>query len=404
MKTPTSITTQALPRLLLSSRGASVATTIPVASRAAGRTIHSSTAAPADVAPFSASGPPPGAPQPAVEHPYAKIERRRRQADLLKNAKEIRDAASGKNTGKVLRRRFWKDVHIKEVDGAIIEDKEELQLTQELYNTGSYQIHLDTRPLRHPGSKEIINIPLSKPYLAHALALEWDLITSAKQATQQHLIPLTSLICRALDIAEDDAAHAHPTSPTPPPVRNSVVTNLLRYLDTDSLLCWAPSPAEPPPPGELTLRELQARTAAEVIGHLSARVWPGIEIEPVLDDSSFLPKSQKPGVREVVQGWAMGLDAWELVGLERATLAAKSLLGAARLVVEWSEGAAGLSPVGAGEQPRFGVEEAARAASLEVDWQTRKWGEVEDTHDVEKEDVRRQLGSVVLLVSGSGSW
>jgi len=28
------------------------------------------------------------------------------------------------------------------------------------------------------------------------------------------------------------------------------------------------------------------------------------------------------------------------------------------------------------------------------------WGEVEDTHDVEKEDVKRQYGSVVLLVSG----
>ncbi|ROW13698.1 hypothetical protein VPNG_04519 [Cytospora leucostoma] len=403
MKTPTRLTTQALPRLFLSSRGASVATTttttVPIASRAAtaSRTIHSSSAAPADVAPFSASGPPPEAPQPAVEHPYAKIERRRRQADLLKNAKEIRDAASGKSTGKVLRRRFWKDVHIKEVDG-------------------SYQIHLDTRPLRHPGSKEIIDIPLSKPYLAHALALEWDLITSAKQATQQHLIPLTSLICRAIDIASDDAAHNHrpasPSSSTLPPIRNAVVTTLLRYLDTDSLLCWAPSPTDPPPPGELTLREVQARTAAEVIGHLSAHVWPGVEIEPVLDDSSFLPKSQAPGVREVIQGWVAGLDAWELVGLERATLAGKSLLGAARLVVEWSEGSAGLKNlnpvVSAGGkqqgQPRFGVEEAARAASLEVDWQTRKWGEVEDTHDVEKEDVRRQLGSVVLLVSGSGSW
>jgi ATP synthase F1 complex assembly factor 2 len=28
------------------------------------------------------------------------------------------------------------------------------------------------------------------------------------------------------------------------------------------------------------------------------------------------------------------------------------------------------------------------------------WGEVEDTHDVEKEDLRRQLGGVVLLVGG----
>jgi ATP synthase F1 complex assembly factor 2 len=42
---------------------------------------------------------------------------------------------------------------------------------------------------------------------------------------------------------------------------------------------------------------------------------------------------------------------------------------------------------------------AAQAASLEVLHQTEQWGEVEDTHDVEKEDLRRQLGSVILLVS-----
>lgn len=49
---------------------------------------------------------------------------------------------------------------------------------------------------------------------------------------------------------------------------------------------------------------------------------------------------------------------------------------------------------------KFGVEMAARAVSVEVDWQTANWGTVEDTHDVEHEDIRRQFGSAVLLVSG----
>jgi ATP synthase F1 complex assembly factor 2 len=103
------------------------------------------------------------------------------------------------------------------------------------------------------------------------------------------------------------------------------------------------------------------------------------------------------------------LSPFELAGLERATLAGKSLLAAARLVVEWSEeGAHSRVVAQEGEEKgqgkkRFGVEEAARAVSLEVDWQTGRWGEVEDTHDVEKEDLRRQLGSVVLLVSGNGT-
>ena len=105
-----------------------------------------------------------------------------------------------------------------------------------------------------------------------------------------------------------------------------------------------------------------------------------------------------------------GLPAWELVGLERAALAGKSLCVAARLVGEWSE----VLNAGRGEKReegkwkegsgggRFGVEEACEACSLEVRWQTGRWGEVEDTHDVEREDLRRQFGSVVLAVSGTG--
>ena len=280
--------------------------------------------------------------------------------------------------------------------------------------SGHYQVLLDTRPLRHPTTKEIIRLPLTKPHLAHALAIEWDQLTSAQQATKQHLVPLTSLVCRAVDIAEDDRAHPSAGSS----IRSGLATMLLRYLDTDSLLCWAPAgdPTDPTRPESATndegytLRELQERTALPIVGFLSTHVWPGVELRPVLDSGSIIPQRQPDGVREIVQGWVLGLDAWELAGLERAVLAGKGLLGAARLVAEWSEGPAGVRlPAGASTpedagptaSPSFGVEEAARAASIEVDWQTGRWGAVEDTHDVEHEDLRRQLGSVVLLVSGT---
>ena len=81
-------------------------------------------------------------------------------------------------------------------------------------------------------------------------------------------------------------------------------------------------------------------------------------------------------------------------------LAGKSLCVAARLVGEWSEY---LRAKGEGsEGGRFGIDEACEACSLEVRWQTGRWGEVEDSHDVEREDLRRQFGSVVLVVSGTG--
>jgi ATP synthase mitochondrial F1 complex assembly factor 2 len=157
------------------------------------------------------------------------------------------------------------------------------------------------------------------------------------------------------------------------------------------------------------LRTLQNAAYADTVSYLTTHVWPGITIVPVLEGDSLMPRSQAPGTREVVQGWIETLTGFELAGLERATLAGKSLLTAARLVVEWSEEGAGQptsSSLAAGkgeETKKFGVEEAARAVSLEVEWQTRKWGEVEDTHDVEKEDLRRQLASAVLLVSGNGA-
>lgn len=271
--------------------------------------------------------------------------------------------------------------------------------------TGSLQVHLDQRPLRHPTTKDIIRIPHTKQNLATALAIEWDSLTSAQEATKQHLIPLTSLVCRAIDIQTDDDNLA-----APPTIRPSIVSTVLNYLDTDALLCWAP-PAGPHDirndAGE-SLRDVQKRTTDGVVSFLTTNTWPGVQIQPVLDGHSIVPQRQAAGVREVVQGWVTGLDPWELAGLERAVLAGKSLITAARLVAEWSEGPAAKGAAAVAAQlegpvvSSFGAEEAARATSLETDWQASQWGEVEDTYDVNYEDVRRQLASVILLVSGRG--
>jgi ATP synthase F1 complex assembly factor 2 len=264
------------------------------------------------------------------------------------------------------------------------------------------QIHLDSRPLRRP-NKSILTIPHSKPHLATSIALEWDLLVSAQQALKHHLIPMTSLVSRALDIQDSDNINPENGGGE---IRQGIVKTVMRYLDTDSLLCWAPE-ALPDPPGYEThigrtesLRSIQRRTAQPIIQYLTEKVWPGVEIVPVLDSHSILPKEQPQMTKDVIRGWVSGLPAFELAGLERAVLAGKGLLGATRLVVEWSTEMEDLRGDYGEKEGRWGVEEAARAASLEVEWQIGMWGAVEDTHDVEREDIRRQLGSVVLLVSG----
>lgn len=179
------------------------------------------------------------------------------------------------------------------------------------------------------------------------------------------------------------------------------MNNLMRYLDTDTLLCWAPEPVQDNSEEIIhpTLREIQVRTAQPVIAYLTSYVWPGIELKPTFDSGSIVPTPQPAATHSVIKGWIAGLAAWELAGLEKAVLAGKSLCVAARLVCEWSEEFRHLR-TGGGES-RFGIEQAAEACSLEVRWQTGHWGEVEDTHDVDREDLRRQFGSTVLVVSGT---
>lgn len=218
---------------------------------------------------------------------------------------------------------------------------------------------------------------------------------SAQQALKSHLIPLTSIAARAADIATEDAQGDRTT-------RDQIITTAMRYLETDTLLCWEPEREDKSlerTSGENneTLREIQVRVAKDIMSFLSTKVWPGLEIVPILDTESILPASQPQATQESIRSWVSQLDPHDLAGLERGILASKSLLVAVRLLVEWSENFRHMQRSGV---KKFGLEDAAEASSLEVNWQTDMWGEVEDTHDVGKEDVKRQLGSVVILVSG----
>lgn len=258
---------------------------------------------------------------------------------------------------------------------------------------------LDTRPIR-TASKQILTLPKSKRALAASIALEWDLLVSAQQALKNHYIPLTSLASRAVDIQAADAQGRTK-------IREDLVTMLMRYLSTDTLLCWAPEKSAHDPTAAQTegdetrpgLRATQIAAAEPIIAFLKAHLFPGLDIEPILDEESIIPKSQSQMTEQVIRGWLHGLPAFELAAVERGVLASKSLLVAIRLLVEWSQHFSELQRTEQDGHTKFGIQQAADACSVEVKWQTDLWGEVEDSHDVEKEDLARQLGSVVLLVS-----
>ncbi|KAH0555832.1 hypothetical protein GP486_006219, partial [Trichoglossum hirsutum] len=164
----------------------------------------------------------------------------------------------------------------------------------------------------------------------------------------------------------------------------------MRYLDTDTLLCWAPAAPsfsnglhlryvedDPASRSEESLRDMQVRTAKPIIEFLTTYIWPGIKLIPASDEAGILPRPQPEVTKEVISGWISGLPAFELAALERCVMAGKSLLVAVRLLVEWSmefqhirtqqQQQQQQSDDGAKVElpPRFGIEEAAEAVDLE---------------------------------------
>lgn len=92
-----------------------IATPSPSPSPSPSVALHATARKAAHVAPALGTGPPPEPPIATVRNVKERIERRQRQAEMLKQAKVVRNAKDGKTT--TLRKRFWKEVTVKEVDG-----------------------------------------------------------------------------------------------------------------------------------------------------------------------------------------------------------------------------------------------------------------------------------------------
>ena len=315
-------------------------------------------------------GPPPSAPHASVTFVQDRVARRKQQAELLKEGQQAKINPAKPTTA--LQKRFWRNVSIQDTPDGL-------------------QVMLDTRPVR-TASRQILQLPKGKRALAASIAMEWDQLVSAQQALKQHYIPLTSLTSRAVDMENADKNGDAS-------IRQAVVKMLMRYLATDTLLCWAPERNNPYDPESENgkLRQRQKEAAEPIIAFLKTHVFGGVDIFPVLGEDSIIPSKQPEMTREVIKGWIADLPAFELAALERGVLATKSLLIAARLLVSWSQQFKHLEGVPGND--KFEIDEAAEASSLELLHQLQQWGEVEDTHDVNREDLRRQLGSVVLLVS-----
>lgn len=245
------------------------------------------------------------------------------------------------------RRRFWKKVGVAYSEGP---------------PAAHLLVQLDGRSLKTP-SGAILAIPTDRPLLASLIAREW---AEQDRILRTHSLPMTSLAARAIDGLE---THAQ---------REAVVDDLIAYLHTETI-CFH----EQQPPN---LVKLQHERWDPILAWTKKRFGtPDIKI---FDD--IFDVQQDEEVVRILRAHVIGYNGWDLAALERIVRSTKSFLIGVRLVEAIRSGPEG--------EALFGVHDAALAAEVEVESQTQRWGEVDDTHDVDHADVRKILGSAACAL------
>ncbi|KAF9897095.1 ATP synthase complex assembly protein atp12 [Lobosporangium transversale] len=216
-------------------------------------------------------------------------------------------------------------------------------------------VTLDGRILKTPAGNQL-TLPKDQEHLALMIAGEWH---GQKTLLKAHSLPMTSLVARAIDgfVGNEQG-------------RKDTLDRLIKFLDTDSV-CYQQDYPDSIVKAQHEHWDPILKWVKDEYG-LDIRVSQGITYVQQTDEV-------KQKLRDIVNS----MNDIDLSAFERATLTAKSFL-------------IGLAVV----KRHLSVEKAWKAAQLEVLDQIDRWGEVEDSHDVDREFVKSQLASARLANLG----
>ncbi|KAI9034379.1 hypothetical protein DFJ74DRAFT_649336 [Hyaloraphidium curvatum] len=214
-----------------------------------------------------------------------------------------------------------------------------------------YLVQLDGRNVKTPGGKPLL-VPKDRRLLAHMIAGEWESV----EKMRSYSIPLTSLAARAVEDFED------------PAMRQKAIQDLLKYFQTDTVCFREPYP--------MTLVEMQKNFWDPLIAWVAVEFGCDVKVTDGIEAIT-----QDPKTVETLRAAVEALDPFELAAFERMVLNTKSYIISLAVVRRF-----------------LNVEEATAAARVELEHQINRWGEVEDTHDVDREEIRRQIGSAVIAI------
>lgn len=245
-------------------------------------------------------------------------------------------------------------------------------------------IKLDDKCLKTPLGNDLV-VPLPKKLLAELIALEWKSLPNLK--IKPHQVPLTSIAARAIDLGTTKVSEEQKAKIGD---REHINDLLLRYLDTDTLLIFSPNEEY-----EGKLRQEQDRLYGPIISQIESylgQFTPSNESVKLnfLDSEKdgLRGNQQSPETTAAARKFLDSLDFWEFVAFEKAVLSSKSFICGVYTIKLLNQEEKVLE---------LELDNIIRACTLETIFQTERWGEVEDTHDVDKEDIRRNLTSAALL-------
>lgn len=253
------------------------------------------------------------------------------------------------------------------------------------------QLELDTKPIKTPlGNK--LAVAEDRKLLALLLQKEWE--TLSDSAVAQYSLPLTSLVSRCIDLESTQDENCDSDLKVKIGGDRNVINNdLLRYLDTDTLLVFSPRAEY-----EGELRAAQDKIYLPIIKSIETFLGENFS----LNKSNILLKTldgdihglrsnlQTEACKEAARNYLNSLSLWNLAVFEKTVLSTKSFICGILLLQNKAT-----SRVIPGLQ--YNISDIVKASTLEIIYQTERWGEVEDTHDVNKRDIMRNVNAASLV-------
>lgn len=255
--------------------------------------------------------------------------------------------------------------------------------------SGKYTLQIDSKNIRTPLGNPLA-VDKERKLLALMLKMEWETLPSL--SIKQFSLPLTSLTSRCIDMTAANDKRDSEMIEKIGGNREVINQDLLRFLDTDTILVFSPS-AE----FEGALRKAQDEMYLPIIKSieefLSSRYKTSTALKlKILDADIHGLRSniQSKEVKTAALAYLNSLSPWNLAVFEKVVLTTKSFICGILLI----ENKAFVNKV---ETLQYSVDDIVTAASLEIIHQTERWGEVEDTHDVGKRDICRNVNAASII-------